>query len=231
MPPPGQTALVNGGNAGFGGRGVDLQAVTANPQRASVGGAVYGDLDAALQGGSGGASLQNGLEFSGGGGGGALELVATQTLTVSASITARGGEAETSLPFGNGGAGSGGGIRLSGQTVLLDAPVLAGGGQPEGSCQRGSIRQTRYTAAAAGYTWTACWISSRSSPPSWGPSWGKRPRTSKPRTKTSSLRCRRAPPSVHGRKFRCRHLGSEDRGGAGRLDTARLASGWISAVT
>ena len=132
MPPQGQTAFVNGGNAGFGGRGVDLQAVTANPQRASVGGAVYGDLDAALQGGSGGASLQNGNEFTGGGGGGALELVATQTLTVSASITARGGAGGDVIgPFGNGGAGSGGGVRLSGDTVLLEASVLAGGGEPE----------------------------------------------------------------------------------------------------
>lgn len=124
-----------GGFGGMGGKGLN------NPDR-YVGG-TYGDLTAALHGGSGGGagSIErfNATFFElsvsgagGGGGGGAIELGAIGNLTVS-TVIANGGNTTDGDSFGNehggnGGGGSGGGIRLHGNQVTIVDQVMAHGG-------------------------------------------------------------------------------------------------------
>ncbi|MEM8865112.1 MAG: hypothetical protein AAGF31_06145 [Planctomycetota bacterium] len=109
------------GNGGFGGKGRAL----LSPDDSALQGPSYGDLSAALQGGSGAANtslISRG--FAGGGGGGAIEINATESLRIDATISARGGDGRDSFYPG----GSGGGVRLIGTDVAIDAAVIAIGG-------------------------------------------------------------------------------------------------------
>jgi hypothetical protein len=97
---------------------------------ASTGGAVYGDLRQAVQGGSGGGATTVGYlgDGSGGGeGGGGIEIGAVGTLTLNgAVIYARGGngKVEYHKPVNGGGGGSGGGIFIHAFNVRLELATL-----------------------------------------------------------------------------------------------------------
>jgi Ca2+-binding RTX toxin-like protein len=117
-----------GGGFGGGGGGGTFRDTANNFGPASSGGASYGDLTVAIQGGSGGAA---GYTYTpsfrlapGGGGGGGVELGAVNTITVSGSILANGANGSNDSAFsGNaaGGGGAGGGILVHATSVTVDA--------------------------------------------------------------------------------------------------------------
>lgn len=97
------------------------------------GGAGYGDLHVAVQGGSGGAA---GRFFTvgfptdlgvGGGGGGGVEIGALGTITISGSIQANGGAGGAQNQVGGGG-GGGGAILVHGTAVNISGSLAARGG-------------------------------------------------------------------------------------------------------
>jgi hypothetical protein len=135
-PGGGQPGTIRGGSGGggFGGAGG-----AGGPSDGGAGGPVYGDLLAAIQGGSGGASGtsdEGGQTAGGGGAGGGLVLTASTSITVGASgvVTANGGHGAVS-DFGASGGGSGGGIVLVAPSVVNDGVVRANGGDGgQGGC-------------------------------------------------------------------------------------------------
>ena len=115
-----------GGGGGFGGAGarggVRFGTSTAAP---GAGGAAYGNVDLALQGGSGGAG---GSTVSGGGGGGAIAIVGSSvTITSTGVVEVDGGGGSIGGGGGSGG-GSGGGILLHAATVDVAGTLSARGG-------------------------------------------------------------------------------------------------------
>ena len=121
----------NGGNGSFatlGERRTNYTGTGYPPQFAP--GPVYGNqFCLPLLGGSGGSG---GRDVGGGGGGGALLIATSGTLSISGSITARGGRGYYDIPGwgsgGFGGAGSGGAIRLVATTISGSGTLDAGGG-------------------------------------------------------------------------------------------------------
>ncbi|MEO0530599.1 MAG: hypothetical protein AAF266_08485, partial [Planctomycetota bacterium] len=124
------------GSGSFGGQGAPVSNSGDDPAP------TYGDLTQTLQGGSGGGSSVATVlgpirtaALTGGGGGGAIEIGAVGGLIINAEISARGGlvsdppDVATSgfSSGGRAGGGSGGGIRVHGQRVTLDAPLVADG--------------------------------------------------------------------------------------------------------
>lgn len=112
---PNGIAGSGGGGGGFGGVGGTWE----DPQRgvSIPGGVSYGDLATTLQGGSGGGGAAAILFASvkgGGGGGGAIELGASNVITITGRVRANGGSSNS--PFAAGG-GAGGGILMHGATV------------------------------------------------------------------------------------------------------------------
>jgi hypothetical protein len=120
----------------------------------SYGGAPYGDILVALQGGSGGgAGTDNeGRPYvSGGLGGGALELGAVDTIAIRGpGIYADGGQGELfdqpevcwadGVSYGGGGGGSGGGILVHADSVALETKLGASGGHGGwGYCANGGL--------------------------------------------------------------------------------------------
>jgi hypothetical protein len=105
------------------------------PSSTNATGAVYGDLTATLQGGSGGGCacrndgqlVQTFSWRTGGGGGGALEIVAAGLLKIgsAAMLQANGAVIQPGILEVIPGGGSGGGIRLAGSLLLLDGSVAA----------------------------------------------------------------------------------------------------------
>jgi hypothetical protein len=124
---PGSTKTDGGGGGGFGGVGA------RGGHEAGIGGAAgaaYGDLNAALKGGSGGAGgTIESSNVGGGGGGGGVELSAS-SLTISASgeVRVNGGNGNGG-GFGASGGGSGGGIILHGGTINVTGALNANGGE------------------------------------------------------------------------------------------------------
>jgi hypothetical protein len=121
----GQVIQVGGGGGAFGGAGG-----TGNVGGnfiANSGGVAYGDIVAAIQGGSGGAAarLDFGFSAEGGGGGGGIELGAIGAISLPGTVLANGGDgnAEPSLG-GGGGAGAGGGILVHGGSVAFTTSTL-----------------------------------------------------------------------------------------------------------
>jgi fibronectin-binding autotransporter adhesin len=119
-PGPGasMSALGGTGGGGFGGNG-------GNADVASDGGRAYADLAQVLQSGS-----SAGSAFSTGGqGGGAIEIGATNNLTIDGTVSANGGDGQMSLGTSSGG-GSGGGVILSAGNALSvsHATLTANGG-------------------------------------------------------------------------------------------------------
>ena len=98
-----------------------------------AGGAAYGNLDLALQGGSGGAGGSvTGSPTGGGGGGGAIGLFgSTVVIENTAGIIAVGGSGSGAGDAASGG-GSGGGILVHGTTVQLNGVLAAPGGDGGG---------------------------------------------------------------------------------------------------
>lgn len=120
------------GSGAFGGEGI---AGSGEPTPAA-----YGDLTQVLQGGSGGGSSVAPVDpfrvtaITGGSGGGAIEIGAVGNLVIDAAVSARGGlvsdppGVSTSNQVDSGGrpgGGSGGGIRIHGERVTLNAPLVA----------------------------------------------------------------------------------------------------------
>lgn len=121
----------------FGGDGLGIDNVGSS-ELASA----YGDLSVALQGGSGGGSVNGDLFSSrlaeasaGGGGGGAIELGATGVLTIDANINAMGGGVP--LLADRLGGGAGGGIRIDAGQLLINGTLNAAGGDSAGSVGAG----------------------------------------------------------------------------------------------
>ncbi|HEY1934005.1 MAG TPA: hypothetical protein VGG99_18495 [Acetobacteraceae bacterium] len=113
-PDPVEGDAAGGGFGGVGGQ---------DAHYSEGGGPSYGNLQTALQGGSGGSGSGN--IYSGTAGGGAVELVAAGTLSLAGGASVAGG----SGPAGSSaGAGSGGGIILAGSTVAVVGAVSAAGG-------------------------------------------------------------------------------------------------------
>ncbi len=124
------------GGGGFGGRGArgGIQAATLGI--GGKGGLKNGNLNLALQGGSGGGGAATGGSGVGGGGsGGAVALVgASVTLSSSAVVVANGGGGAVGGGGGSGG-GSGGGVVVHGNSISLDGViVVAGGAGGAGGC-------------------------------------------------------------------------------------------------
>ncbi len=121
----------NGGNASFATTGARNPAFTATgypPQFPP--GEIYGNAFCLpLLGGSGGSG---GRDVGGGGGGGALLIAASGTVTISGSITAKGGNGFYVVPgwgySGFGGGGSGGTIRIVATSIAGSGSLDAGGG-------------------------------------------------------------------------------------------------------
>lgn len=116
-----------GGGGGFGGAGA-AGGVDTLPGPGGAGGAVYGDLDLTLQGGSGGGggSISGGV--GGGGGGGAVKLTASSlTIAASGGVFAEGGNGNGGNVGASGG-GSGGGILLHADTIDVKGLLSAEGG-------------------------------------------------------------------------------------------------------
>jgi len=125
----GQAKAAGGG--GFGTDGSHGECCNGNPQ--GKGGPSYGNAELLpLIGGSGGGGGSGGNSFvpasGGGGGGGALLIAASGTITVTGSITARGGAAGVvgcCSSAGSGGSGSGGAIRLVATTIQGNGTITA----------------------------------------------------------------------------------------------------------
>jgi fibronectin-binding autotransporter adhesin len=129
----GPGGLGGGGFGGAGGNGGRFGSSGGAP-----GGAIYGDLAAMLEGGSGGGS---GLDLfstgwivnicgGGGAGGGAILIASDGNLTFSGTIRANGGNGGNGGYTGcaGGGGGSGGGIVLCGKTLAVTGTLSARGG-------------------------------------------------------------------------------------------------------
>lgn len=117
-----------GGGGGFGGVGA-AGGVDTLPGPGGAGGAVYGNLDLTLQGGSGGGGGSiGGGAVGGGGGGGAVKLTASSlTIPVSGEVLAEGGNGNGGNVGASGG-GSGGGILLRAGTIDVKGLISAEGG-------------------------------------------------------------------------------------------------------
>jgi len=119
------------GGGGFGGDGGWI--INSHSR---TGGAAYGNLALALEGGSGGGSHftrttnNDPTVYRGGGGGGCVAIAAGGQLRVSGAILANGGKGAGSGRgyYPNGGGGSGGGILLSGQRLIITGTISAKGG-------------------------------------------------------------------------------------------------------
>jgi PEP-CTERM motif len=112
----GEVAYASGaGGGGFGGQGGN--GGNFNNLQGGVGGTATANLASMLQGGSSG-----GGPGVNGGGGGAIEIGATQHLTITGAVDAIGGDA-----YGGGG-GSGGGIFLHAASVAISGTLDAQGG-------------------------------------------------------------------------------------------------------
>lgn len=125
-----------GGGGGFGGAGARGGVKSGNPGTAGPGGAPYGDLNAALQGGSGGAGGSLGGEATGGGGGGGAVALfgATVRIAPEGEVNVDGGNGAVGEEGGSGG-GSGGGILLHAQVLQVNGALSArGGGGGRGGC-------------------------------------------------------------------------------------------------
>jgi hypothetical protein len=120
--PGGGSGYYGGAGGGFGGRGGDAGY--------AAGGAVFGDLATALDGGSGGGRSAYSGSGNGGGGGGAIELGSLGALNLGASalldVRGRAG-ADDSVDGGGGGAG--GGILVHGVGGTCSGQLLADGGR------------------------------------------------------------------------------------------------------
>lgn len=118
-----------GGSAGFGGFG--------GPGPPTPPGVPYGDLNVALQAGSGGGGSLGDLfggGAGGGGGGGAVELGAVGSMVLNGAVLANGGTGLGHIRLSTvlGGGGSGGGVRLHSDTITGTGVVSANGGGPRG---------------------------------------------------------------------------------------------------
>lgn len=110
-----------GGGGGFGGNGA-RGGINGGGGAGGAAGLAYGNLNLALQGGSGG----SGSGFvQGGGGGGAVALFG-RTVTISGIVFADGGGGAVGL--GASGGGSGGGIVVHGDSVEVTGFLVARGG-------------------------------------------------------------------------------------------------------
>lgn len=131
----GSGASGSGSGGGFGGAGGRGESDAPNAPN-GLGGIAYADLEAAIQGGSGGSrSNASGSNFAmGGGGGGGIELGAVGTVSISLSgqILADGGKGQSisssSLTPAGGGGGAGGGILVHGLHVIHNGLLSARGG-------------------------------------------------------------------------------------------------------
>lgn len=145
---------VAGGGGGFGTAGSNTQ-YPNSPH--GIGGPAYGTLSLLpLIGGSGGGGGGSGNSYRGtaaGGGGGAILIASSGTITVSGTITSRGGNSFAPTSWGStGGGGSGGAIRLIANTIsgtgVLDIRGGTGGYPPAGgvggSGGRGYVRAETY---------------------------------------------------------------------------------------
>jgi hypothetical protein len=113
LPSGGGTGGSGGGFGGAGGAGT-------GPILTAPGGATYGDLELAAEGGSPGGNASNNPDNRGGFPGGALELSASGTVTLApGTVLAAGGASALLATHGGGGGGSGG-------AVILHAANLAG---------------------------------------------------------------------------------------------------------
>jgi hypothetical protein len=135
-------ASAGGTGGGFGGRGGAGQRTNQifHPSDFIDAGQHYGDLEVAIQGGSGGstaAALSTGdvAVAGGGGGGGGLELSALGTITIAigGQVLANGGDGHsigiaTTTIQGGGGGGGGGGILIHGNSVHHSGLLSAKGG-------------------------------------------------------------------------------------------------------
>jgi MYXO-CTERM domain-containing protein len=119
------SGLYGGSGGGFGGAGGPAGAHFY--VQGGLGGATYGDLASALQGGSGGASSYYEL---GGGGGGAFELGALGpvTLTSTSSLLANGAPGQRLNIYGASGGGSGGALFVHGYGGAAEGLIQARGG-------------------------------------------------------------------------------------------------------
>jgi hypothetical protein len=123
----GSTASNGGAGGGFGGKGA-RGGVTGSGTGGAAG-AVYGNLNGPLQGGSGGSGSS---DASGGGGGGAIALFGS-TVTVTGSVFVDGGGG--AVGQGASGGGSGGGIVVHGDSVEVNGVLVARGANGgEGGC-------------------------------------------------------------------------------------------------
>jgi hypothetical protein len=121
-----------GGGGGFGGRGA--RGGTCNsgvdcPGESGTGGTAgpaYGNLNVALQGGSGGGP--GAVDARGGGGGGAVALVGASVVVQSTGVIAANGGAGDTGGGGASGGGSGGGVIVHGNSVTIDGVIVANGG-------------------------------------------------------------------------------------------------------
>jgi hypothetical protein len=117
-----------GGGGGFGGVGATGGTQTI---AGGAGGAVYGNLNALLQGGSGGAggtTPSHPPVVGGGGGGGAVALLGSSlTIDATGEVLAEGGSGSGG-DFGASGGGSGGGILLHASTIHMAGTLSAIGG-------------------------------------------------------------------------------------------------------
>jgi hypothetical protein len=155
------TGTTNWGGGGGGGYGLAGSNGASNGNSNALigqGGPAYGTSSLLpLLGGSGGgggaASSSNNRGGAGGGGGGAILIASSGTLTLSGTISARGGNGVTINVGGGGGAGAGGAIRLIANTLVgtgsLDVRGGTAGsivftGSPGGSGGRGFLRAETY---------------------------------------------------------------------------------------
>ena len=116
-----------GGYGAVGGSGGDAGGELAVP-----GGPAFGDPTIAILAGGGGGGGGNGGNPFGGGGGGAIQLVANQTLTITApaSINAGGcgGTSGTAVTDTGGGGGAGGSILLEAHDITVNGWLAVNGG-------------------------------------------------------------------------------------------------------
>lgn len=118
-----------GGGGGFGGAGARGGVRPGDPGTAGAAGPAYGNLNAALEGGSGGAGASVSDPVGGGGGGGAIALLGSSVhITATGAVSVNGGGGAVG-GFGASGGGSGGGIIIGGATVNVAGLLTAAGGQ------------------------------------------------------------------------------------------------------
>ena len=96
----------------------------------NAGGSYYGSLKEPITFGSGGGSSSS----AGGDGGGKVRLVIADTLTVSGTITANGGNGAASCNYYSSGGGAGGSIFITADTIAGAGTMRVNGGNGGGSC-------------------------------------------------------------------------------------------------